>query len=40
MLNYIMEINCIIDNNIILYPHSWIIESKEYLENILSTTQN
>jgi predicted HD superfamily hydrolase involved in NAD metabolism len=33
-------INYIIDNNIILYPHSWIIESKEYLEKILSTTQN
>ncbi len=25
MLNYIVEINYIIDNNIILYPHSWII---------------
>lgn len=40
MLNYMVEINHIIDNNIILYPHSWIIESKEYLEMTLSTTQN
>lgn len=28
-------INYIIDNNIILQPHSWIIEGKKYLENIL-----
>lgn len=28
-------INYIIDNEMILYPHSWIIESKEYLEKVL-----
>lgn len=28
-------INYIIDNGMILYPHSWIIESKEYLEETL-----
>jgi putative HD superfamily hydrolase of NAD metabolism len=31
-------INYIIDNNIILYPHSWIVAGKEYLEDILSTS--
>lgn len=29
-------ISYIIDNNMILYPHSWILESKEYLEKELS----
>lgn len=29
-------INYIIDNNMILYPHSWIIEGKEYLEKELN----
>lgn len=28
-------INYIIDNSMILHPHSWIIESKEYLEKVL-----
>lgn len=28
-------INYIIDNEMILYPHSWIIEGKEYLEKVL-----
>ena len=31
-------INYIIDHNIILHPHSWIIEAKAYLESILYTT--
>ncbi|MDU5020435.1 MAG: bis(5'-nucleosyl)-tetraphosphatase (symmetrical) YqeK [Clostridiales bacterium] len=29
-------INYIIDNNMILYPHSWIMEGKEYLEKKLN----
>ncbi|MEG0308355.1 MAG: HD domain-containing protein [Clostridium sp.] len=29
-------INYIIDNNMILYPHSWLMESKKYLERLLS----
>lgn len=29
-------INYIIENDMILYPHSWMIESKEYLEKTLS----
>lgn len=33
-------INYILDNDMILYPHSWIMESKEYLETALSITQN
>ena len=33
-------INYIIDNNMILYPHSWILESKEYLEKELSIITN
>ena len=33
-------INYIIDNGMILHPHSWLIESKEYLEKVLSITQN
>lgn len=32
-------INYIIDNNMILHPHSWIIESKEYLEKVLGLSQ-
>jgi len=31
-------INFIIDNSMILQPHLWIIEGKEYLEKALSTT--
>ena len=31
-------INYIIDNSMILHPHSWLIESKEYLEKALSIT--
>ena len=33
-------INYIIDNGMILHPHSWLIESKEYLEKVLGITQN
>lgn len=33
-------INYIIDNGMILYPHSWIIESKKYLEELLCIKQN
>jgi predicted HD superfamily hydrolase involved in NAD metabolism len=33
-------INFIVDNDMILYPHSWMLESKEYLENSLSITQS
>ncbi len=33
-------INYIIDNGMILHPHSWLIESKEYLEKALNITQN
>lgn len=33
-------INYIIDNNMILHPHSWIKTGKKYLEEILSTTSN
>ena len=33
-------INYIIDNGMILHPHSWLTESKEYLEKALSITQN
>ncbi|MGG7078628.1 bis(5'-nucleosyl)-tetraphosphatase (symmetrical) YqeK [Clostridium sardiniense] len=31
-------INYIIDNGMILHPHSWIIESKKYLEKVLFIT--
>lgn len=33
-------INYILDNDMILYFHSWIIESKEYPEKVLSIAQN
>ncbi|CEN77586.1 bis(5'-nucleosyl)-tetraphosphatase (symmetrical) YqeK [Paraclostridium sordellii] len=33
-------INYIIDNNMILYPHSWIIEGKEYLNKELNIRQS
>ncbi|WP_338597309.1 HD domain-containing protein [Clostridium baratii] len=32
-------INYIMDNNMILHPHSWIIKSKEYLEKVLGLSQ-